>query len=117
MANNITFTEALMAAGSLAMALMGLAYAFQKFMTGWKSTGTENNMLTMLHNELGRMSEQNTKLMSELEKLQTEVLKLNGELYKLTRENQTLHSEVSRLTSEVSRLQRLMPGTTYVVAN
>lgn len=114
MSTSITFSDALIAAGSLAVALMGLAYAFQKFMTGWKSSGTENNMLTMLHNELERMSEQNSKLMDQLEKLQIEVLKLNGELFKLTKENQNLHSEVSRLTSEVSRLQRLMAGGTNV---
>lgn len=117
MADNITFSDALIAAGSLAVALMGLAYAFQRFMTGWKTNGTESNMLTLLHNELERMSEQNGKLMTELEKLQSEVLKLNGELYKLTKENQNLHSEVSRLTSEVSRLQRLIPGGTYVSAH
>lgn len=117
MPDNISFSEALIAAGSIAVALMGLAYTFQRFITGWKSNGTENNMLTMLHNELERMSEQNSKLMTELEKLQSEVLKLNAELYKLTRENQNLHSEVSRLTSEVSRLQRLMPGGTYVSAH
>lgn len=117
MLTNISFAEALLAAGSLAVSLMGLAYAFQKFMTGWKSNGTENNMLTMLHNELERMSEQNSKLMTELEKLQIEVLKLNGELFKLTKENQNLHSEVSRLTSEVSRLQRLMSGPTNVSTN
>lgn len=115
--NDMIVSDALTVASSLAAALMALAYFLQKFMSGWKSTGTESSMLTMLHNELERMSEQNSKLMDQLEKLQAEVLKLNNELYKLTKENQNLHSEVSRLTAEVSRLQRVMPRSVDDRAN
>ncbi len=110
MSENIIVADAITAAGGIAVALLGLAFILQKFFNSWKSTGTEGSVLNMMHIELERMSEHNTKLMTELEKLQHEVIRLNQELYKLTKENQNLHSEVVRLTHEVSRLQKLIPG-------
>lgn len=95
-------------AGGLAGALFALAFLLQKFLTGWKTDKAENSVLTLMHTELERMSEQNTKLSIELGKLQTEVIELNKELRVLTAENQRLHSEVAALTGEVTRLHTLL---------
>lgn len=103
-------TDVISIAATAAAALLGLAFFLQKFVSSWKTTGTENSLVTLLHTELERMSSHNTKLMQEVGNLQEQVIKLNNELYKLTRENQNLHSEVVRLTQEVSALQKLIPG-------
>ena len=95
-------------AGGLAGALFALAFLLQKFLTGWKADKAEGSVLTMMHSELERMSEQNTKLSLELGKLQHEVIELNKELRVLTAENQRLHSEVAALTGEVTRLHILL---------
>lgn len=95
-------------AGGTTVGLLALAYVLQKFLTGWKTDKAETSVLTLMHNELERMSEQNTTLSNELGKLQKEVISLNKELRTLTTENQRLHSEVATLTGEVSRLQRML---------
>lgn len=100
--------EVLTIAGTIAGALVAIAMLLRKFSGMWKSTGAENSLVTLLHTELNRLSQHNTKLMEELEKLHMEVLKLSNEMYALTKENQNLHSEVSQLTREVSRLQLLI---------
>ena len=89
-------------------ALVMLAFLLQKFLNSWKTDKAEASVLTLMHNELERMSEQNTKLSTELGALQIEVIKLNQELRLLTTENQRLHSEVAALTGEVTRLQALL---------
>lgn len=95
-------------AGGLAASLFAFAFLLQKFLTGWKSDKAENSVLTLMHSELERMSEQNTKLSVELGKLQHEVIELNKELRVLTTENQRLHSEVAALTAEISRLHSML---------
>lgn len=89
-------------------ALVMLAFLLQKFLNSWKVNKAESSIITLMHNELARLSEQNTKLSVELGKLQEEVITLNKELRLLTTENQRLHSEVVALTGEVSRLQTLL---------
>lgn len=100
---------------SLAQILAGVAASFlvvilagQKVLKGWQANSTESSVMGILHTELERMSEQNTKLATELGKLQIEVVTLNQELRKLTVENQQLHAEVTVLTQEVTRLQTIL---------
>jgi peptidoglycan hydrolase CwlO-like protein len=84
------------------------AVYLRKLFTGWKSTGAENSVITLMREELERMSQQNTALQTELNKLQREVMALNTELVNLTAENQRLHQEITSLTTEVTRLQLLL---------
>lgn len=95
-------------AGGLAGGLLAFVFLLQKFLTGWKSDKTENSVISLMHGELERMSEQNTRLSEELGKLQQELIELNKELRYLHTENQRLHSEVSILTDEVARLQGML---------
>lgn len=95
-------------AGAIALAFIAVAFAVQRLLKGWKETSTEGSILSMMHEELTRMSAQNTTLSNELNKLQIEIVTLNKELYKLTLENQNLHQQVVNLTSEVSRLQSVL---------
>lgn len=91
--------------GGVAAGLLGFAFLLQKFLTGWKSDKTESSIISLMHSELERMSEQNTTLSVELGKLQQDLIDLNQELRKLSSENQRLHSEVAALTAEVTRLR------------
>lgn len=100
-------------AGGTAVSILALAYGLQKLINGFKTGTAESSVLTLMHNELERMSEQNTTLSNELGKLQKEVISLNKELRTLTAENQRLHSEVVTLTVEVSRLQQLLKTGDY----
>ena len=96
-----------LAAGGAA-GLFAVALGIQKFITIWQTNKAEGSILSIMHDELGRMSDQNTKLSTELGKLQEEIIALNSELRKLTAENQRLHVEVVSLTEEVSRLQSML---------
>ena len=104
-ANNLDVAQ--LAAGGVA-ALITLAFLLQKFITNWQSSRAENSVIGIMHTELERLSEQNTKLSSELNRLQLEIISLNTELRKLIGENQRLHSEVTILTGEVARFQALL---------
>ena len=104
-ANNLDVAQ--IAAGGVA-ALITLAFLLQKFVNNWNSARAENSVIGIMHTELERLSEQNTKLSSELNKLQLEIITLNTELRKLSSENQKLHSEVTALTGEVARLQAVL---------
>jgi peptidoglycan hydrolase CwlO-like protein len=87
--------------------LLSIAFLLQKFFTGFKSEKTENSIINLMHQELQRMSEQNTKLSTELGKLQEEVIELNQQIRNLTTENQRLHEEITQLTKEISKLKEL----------
>ena len=103
--NNLDVAQ--LAAGGVA-ALITLAFLLQKFINNWNSARAENSVIGIMHTELERLSEQNTKLSTELNKLQLEIITLNTELRKLSSENQKLHSEVTTLTGEVARLQAVL---------
>jgi len=103
--NNLDVAQ--IAAGGVA-ALITLAFLLQKFLNNWNSSRAENSVIGIMHTELERLSEQNTKLSTELNKLQLEIITLNTELRKLNSENQKLHSEVTALTGEVARLQAVL---------
>jgi predicted nuclease with TOPRIM domain len=66
-----------------------------------------------MHNELERMSQQNTALSVELGRLHNEVIALNTQLQMLTVENQRLQTEVIALTNEVSSFKQLRQGGGY----
>lgn len=94
--------------GMIVASVIMIAFVLQKFLTSWKLDKAESSVLTLMHNELERMSKENTKLSLELSKLHSELLRLNKELNMLTQENQRLHNEIVSLTSEVSRLQNVI---------
>lgn len=90
------------------LAIIAIFIGTQKFLKEWKSTNAETNIITLMHQELERLAEQNTSLSMELGRLHNEIIKLNQELHNLTAENQRLHQEVVALTSEVNRLQTVL---------
>jgi len=92
---------------AMSLAVIATFIAIQKILKDWKSTSAETNIITLMHTELERMSEQNTALSLELGRLHTEVMSLNKELQKLTVENQRLQLEVIALTNEVSLFKEL----------
>lgn len=87
--------------------LLTISFLLQKFFNGFKVDKTENSILNLMHQELERMSEQNTKLSIELGKLQEEVIELNQQIRNLTTENQQLHQEIAALTLEITKLKDL----------
>ena len=94
--------------GSAVLALLALVMGIQKLVKNWQATSAETSVITMMHQELSRMSAQNTSLTTELNKLQMEIINLNRELGVLSLENQRLHVEVVALTKEVARLQTIL---------
>lgn len=101
------FEQNLQAISLIAIAVMAVFIGAQKILKNWRSTEAETSIITLMHTELERMSEQNTKLSVELGRLHSEVIALNSELQKLTAENQHLRTEVTALTQEVSRFKQL----------
>jgi peptidoglycan hydrolase CwlO-like protein len=94
--------------GMVALAVIAVLVGIQKLLKDWKSTNAETSIITLMHTELDRMSEQNTQLSVELGRLNTQVITLNQQLQELTVENQRLQSEVVALTREVARLQSVL---------
>jgi chromosome segregation ATPase len=101
--NNL-FEYVALGLGSLVVIIIGIQNIYNK----WKSSSAEGSLITLMHEELERLSAQNTKLSQELNKLQLEIISLNSELRKLSSENQNLHLEVTSLTMEISTLQRML---------
>lgn len=101
------FEQNLQATSLVAIAVIAVFVGVQKILKNWRSTEAETSLITLMHTELERMSEQNTKLSIELGRLHTEVIALNTELQKLTVENQHLRNEVCALTQEVSLFKEL----------
>ena len=101
------FEQNLQATSLIAIAVMAVFIGAQKILKNWRSTEAETSIITLMHTELERMSEQNTKLSIELGRLHSEVIALNGELQKLTTENQHLRTEVAALTQEVVKFKQL----------
>lgn len=92
----------------VSLAIIAVFFGTQKLFKEWKSTNAETSIITLMHQELERLSDQNTSLSQELGRLNNEIIKLNQELHNLTAENQRLHVEVVTLTSEVNRLQTIL---------
>ncbi len=95
-------------AAALVLALSMLAFGIQTMLKNWKTNNSESSLLKMMHEELERMSTQNSMLSSEIGKLQVELIKLSAQLTTLTRENQKLQAEVSNLNEEIIRLHGIM---------
>lgn len=89
-----------------ALAVVGLVVGVQKLVRDWRSTQAESNIIQVMHTEIERMSDQNTKLSTEIGKLQEEIIRLNQELTKLNVENNKLQTEISRLTIELGSFKR-----------
>lgn len=94
--------------GTVAVAVIAVFVGAQKLLKDWRTTSAETSIITLMHTELERLSEQNTQLSVELGRLHTEVIALNRELQNLTIENQRLQLEVVALTKEVARLQAVL---------
>ena len=103
------FTELIV---SITIGLGAIMYGIQSLLKNWKISKVENSLLKMMHEELERMSLQNTTLSNEIGKLQTELVNLSTQLSGLTKENQKLQVEVSSLNNEISRLHSLMTEKT-----
>ena len=99
------FTELII---SVIAGLGALTFGIQALVKNWKSSATESSLLKMMHEELERMSAQNTALSHEIGKLQGELVTLSNQLSTLTMENQKLQVEVASLNKEISRLHSLM---------
>lgn len=113
------FEQSLQATSLVAIAVMAVFIGAQKILKNWRSTEAETSIITLMHSELERMSEQNTKLSLELGRLHTEVIALNTELQKLTVENQNLRTEVCALTQEVAYFKQVsivQKGKTYATS-
>lgn len=95
----------------VALAVVAFSVGIQKLLKDWKSTSAETNIITLMHTELERMSQQNGVLSTELNRLQQEMITLNNQLSQLCVENQRLQTEVVALTDEVNKL-RTSPAVT-----
>ena len=102
-----TIDEITQTAVIISLAVIAIFIGTQKLLKEWKSNSAESNIITLMHTELDRMSEQNTALSTELGKLHTQIILLSQELQKLTLENQQLQAEVIALTKEISALKAL----------
>jgi predicted nuclease with TOPRIM domain len=89
----------------VALAVVAFSVGIQKLLKDWKSTHAETSVITLMHTELERMSEQNGLLSTELNRLQQEMIVLNTQLSQLCVENQRLQTEVVALTEEISKLR------------
>ncbi len=110
---NVDAEQSVQALGLVALATIAVIIGVQKLMKDWRSTEAETSIITLMHTELERMSEQNTALSLELGRLHNEVIALNQELQKLTVENQRLQTEVCALTAEVSTFKQLARKENY----
>lgn len=99
--------QILQAISLFAIAVIAVFIGSQKILKNWQSANAETSIITLMHTELERMSEQNTKLSVELGRLHSQIITLNTELQKLTVENQHLRTEVCALTEEVSLFKKL----------
>lgn len=100
------FEQFLHGTSLVAIAIIAVLVGAQKILKNWRSTEAETSIISLMHTELERMSEQNTKLSVELGRLHSEIIALNTELQKLTVENQNLRTEVCALTLEVSNFKQ-----------
>lgn len=85
----------------IAAAFIGIKKIFQE----WKTTKAETSVITLMHTELERMSEQNTSLSKEIGRLHDEIINLTQQLQKLNLENQRLQTEVCSLTDQIRRIK------------
>lgn len=87
--------------GAIALAVIFVMIGYQKIAKEWRSDSVENSIISVMHKELERMSQQNTALSTEIGRLHQQILKLSTQIQELSFENQRLQSEVLALTNEV----------------
>ena len=63
----------------VALAVVAFSVGIQKLLKDWKSTNAETSVITLMHTELERMSQQNGLLATELNRLQQEMILLNAQ--------------------------------------
>lgn len=89
-------------ASHISIAIVAAIFGIQKLMKAWKEGSAEQSVISLMHQELTRLSEQNKKLAEELSKFQLEVVELNKQVHALTIENVKLHDEVVRLQQAIA---------------
>ena len=99
--NNLTIETV----GLVALAVIGFVFAIKKILKELQLSQTGDNILRLMHEELERMSSQNTVLSTELNKLQQEIIQLNAQLRKLCVENDKLQTEVTALTVQLNYIK------------
>ena len=91
--------------GAFIIALFGIAMAAQHYIMKWKSNSAESAILTMLKDQLDRLSAQNKLLTEYVHGLQVESVSISSELTRLHIENRNLNEQVLTLTNQISLLQ------------
>lgn len=91
----------------LSVALIALVIGVQKLVRDWRTTKAESDIISIMHKEIERMSNQNSTLSLELGKLQEEIIELNKQISKLNIENNRLQEEISVLTLELNSFKKL----------
>jgi predicted nuclease with TOPRIM domain len=102
------FLEAPQVLGTLGLALLAIAYSLKKYLKSWNNLSAENTVVTLLREELDRMSNQNVAIASELNKLQIDLINLHKEIQSLTIENNRLYAQVNQLNHQVERLKNIL---------
>lgn len=94
--------------GTIALAAIGVIFAYKKITKEWKSDDAEVSIISVMHKEIERMSAQNTALSTEIGRLHQQIIVLNQHLQELSVENQRLQAEVITLSNEVSEFKASM---------
>lgn len=91
----------------IALAVIALVFGIKKVLKDWRLSDAGDSVMQLMHQELERMSQQNTVLSTELNKLQQEIIQLNAQLRQLCIENDKLQTEVVALTNELNAFKRI----------
>lgn len=86
------------AAAALTLLVLGL----QKIVRDWKTTKAESDIISMLHNEIERMEQQNKKLSDEVHSLQQKLISLSQDVTKLTVENNHLREQIADMAKDLN---------------
>ena len=90
----------------IALAVIAVIFGIKKVIKDWRLSDAGDSVMQLMHQELERMSHQNTVLSNELNKLQQEIIQLNTQLRQLCIENDKLQTEVVGLTNELNAFKR-----------
>jgi regulator of replication initiation timing len=91
----------------VALAFIGLVLGIKKIFKELRLSEAGDTIMKLMHEELERMSAQNTLLSTELNKLQQEIIKLNTQLRQLCIENDKLQTEVVALTNQLDEFKKI----------
>lgn len=91
----------------IALAVIALVFGVKKLTKDWNLSETAEDVMKLMHQELERMSSQNTTLSTELTKLQQEIIQLNTQVRQLCVENDKLQVEVVALTVELNAFKKI----------